>query len=310
MTINRLSLDVLAQVLYFSGSFNAEPVSRKFRAAMEETCKCLVNGSCFRVFSGITTVTSVNSFSKGYNGLVRHLVQIVGKAVEQEIGKGSRLVLQEHPFLVMRVAQEVLDRKLLIFFQAVFPKQYIEILSFLKGEGDLKPSLERKAHAVRNFLMWNQDGFLRTIEEITIESDEITEVPEEIRLCSNLRTLRIENCEKLRWISPAIGNLKKLEKLTVSECKLFEKLPHSIGDLEALKYLDVSENPRLICFPESIGSLTNLEELYMSGCTGLRTLPCSIENLTGLRWLDISYCSFEFLPDSIKNLTAEIDLAG
>jgi len=117
------------------------------------------------------------------------------------------------------------------------------------------------------------------------ESPEISYLPDELTLLSNLTVLTI-NYSAITVLPESIGQLTNLTKLSVGNNNLKE-LPESIGQLINLTKLSVSNsdgsvnNNEIGVLPESIGQLINLIELDIN-FNNLRELPESIGRLTNL----------------------------
>ncbi|PON39777.1 NB-ARC domain, LRR domain containing protein [Parasponia andersonii] len=127
----------------------------------------------------------------------------------------------------------------------------------------------------------------------------------ETRGLSNLRTLSIENCNKLTSMSMGFQYLTSLENLTIMYCPSLGELPRGFEYLSSLRSLTILSCPQLISLPEKLQNLRLLQSLEIRSCPGLNDLPEWIEKLVALRSLAISNChNIKFLPQGIRSLTA------
>ena len=122
---------------------------------------------------------------------------------------------------------------------------------------------------------------------------ELIELPRSIVSLSNLRTLMIVECNKLRCLpdshhsrsphdfsddgSRRFGNLD-LRILCIVFCLSFEKLPASLCRMKNLETLDLAGCKCLSELPEQIGNLQSLTDLRLT-YTNIRSLPISLYRL-------------------------------
>ncbi|KAJ6797578.1 putative disease resistance protein isoform X2 [Iris pallida] len=92
---------------------------------------------------------------------------------------------------------------------------------------------------------------------------DIKSLPTSLALLTNLGSLRLDTCKKLRDIT-LIGQLKNLKILSLQKCPL-NILPEGLGNLSNLKLLDISHCSSLKIPPHLIDKLSRLEELFMMG---------------------------------------------
>ena len=86
----------------------------------------------------------------------------------------------------------------------------------------------------------------------------LEQVPREIRVLTNLRTLNLET-NLIESLPTEIGSLTNLQVLDVSNNRL-RTLPETIGNLTRLRSLDARDNP-LQSIPDSINNLVNTRVL-------------------------------------------------
>ncbi|VDN59209.1 unnamed protein product [Dracunculus medinensis] len=191
--------------------------------------------------------------------------------------------------------------------QAVFRCHKLRILSLGQNRIQRLPSMVRS---------------LSALQELTIDDNELTDIPSEIAECNNLRVLDIrlnplsrfpDNVLKiislthlnlfetsLTYLPPDIDLLVNLRSLDVRENQL-RTLPASIGSLRNLHQLDIGHNE--ISFlvgilPFELGSLENLEEFYADN-NFLTSLPESFIRCYSLRAIDLSHNEIISLPNEL-----------
>ena len=162
---------------------------------------------------------------------------------------------------------------------------------------------------------------LTWLDEIYLNDNELTEIPEAIGELSRLRRLNVSG-NRLTTLPRSIGRLVQLQVLGASGNQLTE-LPETIGRLSGLQELDVGGNRleslpepvfglaqlrivdassnRLTELPEAIGRLSGLQELDVRD-NYLESLPVAIFRLAHLRVLDASSNRLEVLPEAIGGL--------
>lgn len=155
------------------------------------------------------------------------------------------------------------------------------------------------------------------------------EIPVEIGLLSELRTLDLKYNSIKGDIPKEIGDLSKLEKLYLDENKFTGELPISIANLKKLTELTAAKNrlkifPVEICsidaltylkldnneissVPGEIVSMSSLEYLYLNN-NRLTTLPTGLDKLPKLIYLHANNNMIESFPAEIGALTNLLSL--
>ena len=110
-------------------------------------------------------------------------------------------------------------------------------------------------------------------------NEQLTQLPEDIGLLSNLKQLYLE-WNNLVSLPPSFSQLSNLENLAISNNWLTE-LPNDFGNLTELSFLDLGYN-QILEIPESIGNLLNIEYLWLFN-NQLSTVPETICDLP-LMW--------------------------
>ncbi|XP_066930968.1 protein scribble homolog isoform X3 [Clytia hemisphaerica] len=204
------------------------------------------------------------------------------------------------------------------------------IFSFRKRWGRWQPRhLEYldKSHCSLTLVGEDVLSHERTLEELSLEANQIQDLPKALFRMYKLRRLILADNEILD-ISSEIGNLISLEELDISKND-FRIIPDSIEKLKNLTHLDVSNNTlgevpdaitklgelrTWVCndialgeIPPEVGSLSNLVILELrDNC--LKFLPMSFSFLSTLERLDLGGNELEELPDFIGQLSSLIEL--
>lgn len=105
--------------------------------------------------------------------------------------------------------------------------------------------------------------------------------------CSNLVSLNLSRCYKIKELPESIGKLKKLREFVFDGGSL-TKLPDSIIQLKMLEILDLGYQ-QLKSLPNEIGNLTNLKRLLLHWNPELKEIPESVSRLKKIVYLTISY---------------------
>ncbi|EXC32359.1 hypothetical protein L484_004701 [Morus notabilis] len=149
-----------------------------------------------------------------------------------------------------------------------------------------------------------------TISEI---GEDLQCLPEWFKSLTCLKKLEIQECSKLKDLSPGIQHLTSLEDLEIRNCEELEvmiplknngrlrylrligshklaSLPGGLQHLTSLRRLLISDWESLETIPEWIGNLNSLESLHLLNCPKLRALPEGIRSLTCLKTLWIWDC--------------------
>jgi internalin A len=143
-------------------------------------------------------------------------------------------------------------------------------------------------------------------KSLDLSGMDLTELPEEIRLLTNLEALNLFN-NKLTSLPDSIRQLNQLQLLFLNDNHL-TSLPESIGEFCQLQQLEVNNN-ELTSLTNSIGQLNHLKILYL-GKNQLTSLPDSIGELNQLQKIILNDNKLTYLPDSIGKLNQlqELDL--
>lgn len=104
-------------------------------------------------------------------------------------------------------------------------------------------------------------GYLKNLESLSGRYCGVSELPEELRLCTHLRSLDMY-CTPIETLPDWIGEFTDLVVLDVSETNISE-IPETIGNLKNLKHLDIGRT-KVTSLPSSIYSL-QLKTLRMEG---------------------------------------------
>ncbi|KAL0664673.1 hypothetical protein Bca4012_101511 [Brassica carinata] len=139
--------------------------------------------------------------------------------------------------------------------------------------------------------------------------DVVGTIPEELWTLHYLTNLNLGQNFLTGPLSPAIGNLTRMEWLTFGINALSGPIPKEIGLLRELKSLAVSSNNFSGSIPAEIGSCTKLQQIYIdsSGLSG--EIPLSFANLVELQvvWMmDLEVTGP--IPDFIGNWTKLVSL--
>ncbi len=138
-------------------------------------------------------------------------------------------------------------------------------------------------------------GLLTELRELTINDNDLTNLPAAIFTLSNLRKLQVQS-NSLSNLPFGISNLNQLVELDLRNNQIGE-LPEEIGQVKSLVKLHLWGN-NIISLPPEIGNLSSLQELYLKG-NRLRNLPTQITKLK-LKYIDV-------LDNKLCNLTGAVD---
>ncbi|KAF7638947.1 hypothetical protein Mgra_00001471 [Meloidogyne graminicola] len=119
-------------------------------------------------------------------------------------------------------------------------------------------------------------------------------------LSNELRTIDLTS-NKLKLLSPSIGNFIMLRQLYISENKLTE-LPDELGCLKKLEVLNASGN-QLEKLPDSLVGCLALSNICLSN-NRFREFPIVLTHLIKLELLDLSGNTITRLPNQICDLRA------
>ncbi|ORX43893.1 L domain-like protein [Piromyces finnis] len=119
---------------------------------------------------------------------------------------------------------------------------------------------------------------LTNLVVLSLDNNQLSELPEEIGNLTNLKGLQINN-NNITKLPKEIGNLNNLTKLSLSNNELIE-ITKEIGRLTELSWLRLDEN-KLTKLPKEIGNLTALYSL------NIVKYPAQKEELARLIKLDV-----------------------
>ncbi|KAH9725277.1 Disease resistance-like protein DSC1 [Citrus sinensis] len=143
----------------------------------------------------------------------------------------------------------------------------------------------------------------------------IEEVPSSIECLTNLETLDLRLCERLKRVSTSICKLKSLGSLLLAFCSNLEGFPEILEKMELLETLDL-ERTGVKELPPSFENLQGLRQLSLIGCSELKcsgwVLPTRISKLSSLERLQLSGCEIKEIPEDIDCLSSleVLDLSG
>ncbi|KAF3948685.1 hypothetical protein CMV_025346, partial [Castanea mollissima] len=141
-------------------------------------------------------------------------------------------------------------------------------------------------------------------------------------ICTSLRSLDIDGCDKLSTLPDALHNLNFLEginiyendlkelssltKLAIYNCQKLRCLPDGLDFLTRLKHLEIGEFcQELDSFPSLNSIQHSLEQLHLYGWASLNSLPKEIQCFTALQTLQISgFGEMNALPEWLGNLSS------
>ncbi|KAH0938289.1 hypothetical protein HID58_005750 [Brassica napus] len=134
--------------------------------------------------------------------------------------------------------------------------------------------------------------------------DVVGSIPDELWTLEYLTNLNLAQNFLTGPLSPAIGNLTRMEWMTFGINALSGPVPKEIGLLTNLKLLSISSNNFSGSMPAEIGSCTKLQQIYIdsSGLGG--EIPLSFANLVEMQqaWMmDLEFTGR--IPDFIGNWT-------
>lgn len=89
-------------------------------------------------------------------------------------------------------------------------------------------------------------------------------------------------------ISPAIGNLKRLQSIDLRGNRLSGQIPDEIGDCSSLRSLDLSFNEIYGDIPFSISKLKQLETISLKNNQLIGPLPSTLSQIPNLKILDLA----------------------
>lgn len=129
------------------------------------------------------------------------------------------------------------------------------------------------------------------------------------KFLSNLESMCLDRCDRLRSLSRGMRYLSSLQRLTIWACKELDLSNHDDmhgtqwRSLAKLHHLRIGQLPKLVTLPEGIRHVTTLESLEIEFCENLTSLPRWIGDFSSLQELDIIGCSrLTYMPDEMRCL--------
>lgn len=144
-------------------------------------------------------------------------------------------------------------------------------------------------------------GSLVQLEEMSIENNELSLIPETF---NNLTRLKLLNLSKnnIKCLNNSLFTcVTNLTTLWMNNCDLMY-LPREIGCLKSLEKLGLKSNA-LESLPDEIGSLSKLQWLNLEK-NEIRELPCEFKHLKLLNYLNMNKNKLEKIPDEVFHLTS------
>lgn len=142
------------------------------------------------------------------------------------------------------------------------------------------------------------DKIYRSLCDLSLTSNNLASLPEEIGDLTQLTVLRVDD-NRLTSLPDSIGRLTNLEELQAGQNRLL-KLPTSIGLLRKLETLMLNEN-QLDDLPAELGSCQRLTVLSLRK-NRLEHLPPEMGHLSRLRVINLSCNRLLHLPVSFLKL--------
>ncbi|XP_068200291.1 erbin-like isoform X2 [Palaemon carinicauda] len=139
----------------------------------------------------------------------------------------------------------------------------------------------------------------RTLEELLLDSNQLSELPRQLFYCHGLKELGLSDNE-LTSLPPAVASLINLVSIDLSKNAISD-IPDNIKGCKQLSVVDASINP-LCRLPEGFTQLLSLQELYLND-TFLEYLPANFGRLSRLRILELRENQLNTLPKSMARLT-------
>lgn len=139
----------------------------------------------------------------------------------------------------------------------------------------------------------------RTLEELHLNCNRITDLPRQLFYCHELKELNL-NDNEISVLPAAISSLTNLQKINLSKNSL-TTVVDTIKSCKHLIYMDISLN-NLLKLPDAITNLISMQELYLND-TFLEFLPANFGRLVNLRILELRDNNLSTLPKSIARLS-------
>jgi Leucine-rich repeat (LRR) protein len=169
--------------------------------------------------------------------------------------------------------------------------------------------------------------WLRFLDMSSVNLSTIGNFVQEVSMLSNLRVLRLSECEIVFPHTPIVrSNLTSLELLDLSR-NLIDTLNPSywFWDVRTIRHLDLGDNRISEPFPAAMGNMTSVEALHLGGNFFTSLNPKALSNLCNLRELTLlgnhidqdlpefleglphcAWTKMEFLDLTHTNLSGEI----
>lgn len=148
-----------------------------------------------------------------------------------------------------------------------------------------------------------QEDFSK-IDDITLNNQQITNIPKEIGNLINLQSLQLFSNE-IDKIPIEISNLSNLRDLFLGQNYITE-IPIEIFNLPSLQFLWLEGN-QINTIPKEISASSNLQTLYLND-NYISEIPKEISNLSNLRTLWLQNNQITTIPKEISNLSNLKDL--
>ncbi|VDM42769.1 unnamed protein product [Toxocara canis] len=177
----------------------------------------------------------------------------------------------------------------------------------LKHLRELDLGRNELTHLVINFFLPLNIGSLEKLEDVYLDHNMLSTLPDSLTSCGQLTTLDVSQND-LCSLPKQIGDLEQLSELCIAENRI-AALPDSIGRLKKLTLLKADSNALAELTP-SLGDCSSLLELYLFNnhltinrlwaiFLLLQTLPTSIGNLKELSVLAVDENQLENIPSTI-----------
>lgn len=163
----------------------------------------------------------------------------------------------------------------------------------LSDEGKALLAMKASFNNVANLLLdWNPSVLPAGDANVTADSGLDEHCVWRGVLCANLTpvvvSLNLSNLNLGGEISPAVGELKRLQSLDLKGNRLMGQIPDEIGDCVSLKYLDLSGNSLYGDIPFSVSKLKQLEELNLKSNQLTGPIPSTLSQIPNLKTLDLA----------------------
>ena len=141
---------------------------------------------------------------------------------------------------------------------------------------------------------------LSALEKVHLEGMQaLTTLPEELCMCTRLRSLSIVDCAHLRSLPEHIGQLRGLQLVHLRGSTALAALPSSFASLSELWWLDLRHCSSLSQLPTGVCQLPKLRVLLLSGCSQLASLPPALGQHSWLSRLAADSTPLHSLPDAL-----------